>query len=163
MSASGGARPGALADDDLVISSSTACAVTLLVLPAWSMMLIGHDLRSRTLPNRLTVPAVIAVLAAATVHGGVALSVLALSVPYVVTCLAGGCGGGDVKLAVALGGLVADPGRALLVVVAASVLSLCAAVVTAVRGRGSGRSVPQAHGPALVVAAMIWGGLFTGG
>ncbi|KQR98689.1 hypothetical protein ASG12_09820 [Williamsia sp. Leaf354] len=146
-----------------MISTSTACAVTLLVVPAWLMVLTGHDLRSRTLPNRLTVPAVIAAVAAAACHGGVALSMLALAVPYIVACLAGGCGGGDVKLAAALGGLVADPGRSLLVVVAASVLSLGVAGIIALRRRGSGRSTPQAHGPALVAAALIWGGLLPTG
>ncbi|WP_328857859.1 A24 family peptidase [Williamsia herbipolensis] len=142
-----------------MITTSAVCAVTLLVVPAWLMVLTGHDLRSRTLPNRLTVPAVIAATAAATCHGGVALSVLALSVPYLLTCLAGGCGGGDVKLAAALGGLVADPGRSLVVVVAASLLSLAAAGVIAVRGRGSDGRAPRPHGPALVAAALIAGGL----
>ncbi|MGJ0121323.1 prepilin peptidase [Williamsia sp. MIQD14] len=146
-----------------MISTSTACAVTLLVIPAWLLVLTGHDLRSRTLPNRLTVPAVIAALAAAACDGGVALSVVALSVPYVVTCLAGGCGGGDVKLAAALGGLVTDPARSLVVVVVASTLSLGAAGVIALRCRGSGNGVPQAHGPALVVAAVMFGGLLPGG
>ncbi|MBJ7291196.1 MAG: prepilin peptidase, partial [Williamsia sp.] len=81
---------------------------------------------------------------------------LVLAAPYLVATTFGACGGGDLKLAVALGGVVGDPALALLVVAAAALVTLA---VIALRGR-SPRGAGVAHGPALAVAAVAIGGVW---
>ncbi|UGT43047.1 A24 family peptidase [Nocardia yamanashiensis] len=78
----------------------------------WCVVLIRADLCERRLPNALTIPGAVVVLAYATGSGrlGVALvGALLLALPYLVVHLAapGALGAGDVKLAMGLGAVTA--------------------------------------------------------
>ncbi len=126
------------------------------VVVFWLVVLCVHDLRAHVLPNQLTVPAGIASIAMGCTDSYTALSIVVLCAPYLVAVLMGACGGGDLKLAVGLGGLVADPARALLVVLTAAVATL---VIGLARARAA-RRTGVAHGPALAGAAIAVGGLW---
>ncbi len=68
-----------------------------------------HDLRERRIPNRVTVPAMVAGLAVHWIAGGwhgladAALAGLIAGAIFLIFFLAGGMGGGDVKLMAAVG------------------------------------------------------------
>ncbi|GAA1464035.1 A24 family peptidase [Williamsia maris] len=123
---------------------------------SWLIVLCVHDLRTHVLPNRLTVPAGVAAVAMGVADPHVGMSIIVLAAPYLVATTLGACGGGDLKLAVGLGGVVADPTLALLVVGAAALTTL--AVVT-LRGPPA-RRAGVAHGPALAGAAIALGGVW---
>lgn len=84
-----------------------------LMFAAGSLICAGlgavHDVRERKIPNRITLPAMIAALLLHTILGGwsgLASSILAgiiAGVIFLIFFLAGGMGGGDVKLMIAVG------------------------------------------------------------
>lgn len=132
------------------------------VVLSWLAALCTFDVRFRRLPNWLTVPGAVVVLAVAagTGHGSAAgWGALALSGLYAAVHLVSpeAMGAGDVKLAVGLGGLTGAFGIDvwLLASLAAPVLTAVWALV-AVLGRSS-RTVP--HGPAMCVASAAAVGL----
>jgi len=123
----------------------------------WAIALSVVDLRERRLPNVLTLPGAAVILAGATVAGRglpALLGGLGLGGLYLVVHLAApaGLGGGDVKLALALGALTGALG-----VGAWALAALTAPLLTAVAGligaaAGGGRAV--AHGPAMCAASL---------
>ena len=123
---------------------------------SWLIVLSVYDLRQRRLPNALTLPGAVLILAAATVAGrGVPalLGAAALSLLYLAVHLIdpAALGAGDVKLAVGLGALTGAFGVEvwLLAALGAVLLSAVAGVVVlAARG---GRALP--HGPSMCVAS----------
>ncbi|MGZ8179755.1 A24 family peptidase [Williamsia sp. SKLECPSW1] len=135
-------------DEDRGVQTPLVVAAPILT---WLLVLVGHDLRDRRLPNSLTVPGVLAVAAMAPTHPTAAAAVGVTAVPYVVATLTGGCGAGDLKLAVIVGALAGDVLRAVVVVLLASVLTLVAAAVAAARGGPT----TVAHGPALAAAVLV--------
>ena len=128
----------------------------------WAVSLCVIDIRTRRLPNALTLPGAAAILAGATavgagipaLLGGLALSGLYLLVHMVDPA---GMGAGDVKLALGLGGLTGAYGIPVWVFGA-----LGAALLTAVIGGVAvlshrGTTVP--HGPSMCVASLAAVGL----
>jgi leader peptidase (prepilin peptidase)/N-methyltransferase len=117
----------------------------------WLTALSIYDLRSRRLPNWLTLPGAIVVLGAAALSGrGVpaAVGAATLFAMYLAVHLASpaGMGAGDVKLAVGVGALTGSFGLDVWVLAA-----LGAPVLTASAGLLIGRrAVP--HGPSMCVA-----------
>ncbi|AKK27449.1 A24 family peptidase [Mycobacterium sp. EPa45] len=131
-------------------------AVVGIVL-AWAMALTVFDVRQRRLPNSLTLPGAVAVLGVATVCGRglpALAGALGLAALYLVVHLVvpGGMGAGDVKLALAVGGLtgVFGPDVWLLAALGAPVLTAMMATVIAVRHRTA--TVP--HGPSMCLASL---------
>ncbi len=130
-------------------------AVTALL--GWSLALSIIDVRRRRLPNVLTLTGAVVILAIA-FGCGRGLPALAgavtLALVYLLVHLASpaGLGAGDVKLAVALGGLTGSLGVEVWVLAAlgAPVLTAVSGVVSLVRGRGG--TVP--HGPAMLLASL---------
>ena len=123
---------------------------------SWLIVLCVHDLRARVLPNRFTMPAGVAAVAMGLADPHIGLSIVLLAGPYLVASALGACGGGDLKLAIGLGGVVADPALALLVVGTAAVATL---VIAAMRDPAA-RRTGVAHGPALAGAAVVVGGVW---
>ncbi|MFC4602705.1 prepilin peptidase [Rhodococcus kronopolitis] len=128
-------------------------------LACWCGYLSAVDLRSRRLPNAATVPGAVVVLLAAAVtgHGRAALVGAALlSGLYLLTHLAApaAMGGGDVKLAVGLGGVTGAAGAQTWLLAAVGAVALTAAfgVVLLAAGR-RGRSLP--HGPSMCLATVV--------
>jgi len=131
-----------------------ACACVL----AWFVALTVYDIRQRRLPNALTLPGAVVVLAVAVVTGrGVPAIVgaLALTLLYLGAHLVApaGMGAGDVKLAVGVGALTGSFGADAWVLAAlgAPVLTVLWAVAVAFRGMDS--TVP--HGPSMCAAAAV--------
>lgn len=129
---------------------------------AWLMLLSGYDIRQRRLPNWLTLPAALLVLAVAVAvgRGPAALAgAAALAGVYLVVHLIApaGLGAGDVKLAVALGALTGSFGADvwLLAAVAAPLLTGLWGLFVVTAGRG--RTVP--HGPSMCLASALAAGL----
>lgn len=124
----------------------------MLAVPvlAWLLVLTGTDLRDRRLPNALTIPGVIAAAVAGVGEPSVTVAVAVAALPYFVAVLTGGCGAGDLKLAVVAGALAGDAPRAAVVVGLAALLTLVALVL---RCRHGPRAV--AHGPALACALLV--------
>ncbi|MGW0035659.1 prepilin peptidase [Gordonia sp. NPDC003376] len=120
--------------------------IAFAVIAGWLALIADIDRRTATIPNRLVVPGVLAVTMGAVVHPMVAVGALTAALPYAVAFTARLSGGGDVKLAGVLGGLLADTVSALLMVLLAQILQLCAHL--AARSRQDRRP----HAPALVVA-----------
>ncbi|WP_025350728.1 prepilin peptidase [Nocardia nova] len=90
-------------------------AIALAALVIWCVVLSAIDIRTRRLPDALTLPGAAAVLAVATLtgHGSAALcGALLLAVPYLLVHLIApaACGGGDVKLALGIGAAAACGG-----------------------------------------------------
>jgi leader peptidase (prepilin peptidase)/N-methyltransferase len=123
----------------------------------WAAALTGFDVRYRRLPNMLTLPGAVAILAVA-VGCGRGLPALAgalsLAALYLIVHLAipAGLGAGDVKLALGVGGLtgVFGPDVWLLAALGAPVLTAMLAAVIAVRDRTA--TVP--HGPSMCLASL---------
>lgn len=134
-----------------------AVVAGVLVL-TWLIALSGYDMRSRRLPNWLTLPAAVVVplIAAGAGRGGSALAgAAALSGVYLAVHLISpsGLGAGDVKLAVGLGALTGSFGADvwLLAALAAPLLTgVCAVGVAVARGQ---KVVP--HGPSMCLASAI--------
>jgi leader peptidase (prepilin peptidase)/N-methyltransferase len=127
------------------------------VVLAWLAVLTGYDIRERRLPNVLTLPGAVAILAVAAAAGrGVPALVGAsgLAGLYLVVHLIApaAMGAGDVKLAAGVGGLTGAFGFEVwaLAALAAPLLTAVVACVTVVRRSSS--TVP--HGPSMCVATM---------
>lgn len=128
------------------------------MLLGWLGLLIGYDIAQRRLPNVLTLPGAVVILAVAAGagHGLPALAgAMALAGLYLLVHLvsAGAMGGGDVKLALGLGALTGFFGVDVWVLAAlgAPVLTLSWALLRRVR------VVP--HGPAMCLASAVAVGL----
>lgn len=126
-----------------------------LAAVGWLVVLSGFDIRSRRLPNALTLPGAAVILAAATVlgRGGPALvGALALSGLYLLVHLAAptALGAGDVKLAVGVGAWTGCCGAPvwLLAALGAPLLTAVGGLVALRRGV---HSVP--HGPSMCLAS----------
>lgn len=127
-----------------------ACAI------AWAVALSIYDIRERRLPNWLTMPGAVVILAVAAIHGcGVSalLGALALFAIYVVVHLVSpvAMGAGDVKLAVGIGALTGSLGSDvwLLAALGAPLLTAAWAIIAVLRR--SAHTVP--HGPSMCLAA----------
>jgi len=127
-----------------------ACAAVL----AWAAALAVHDLRRRRLPNALTLPGAVLILAVAAalgrgpaaVCGAFGLAALYLAVHVVAP---GAMGAGDVKLAVGLGALTGAFGADVWLLGA-----LGAPALTALFGLLAGvRTMP--HGPSMCAASLM--------
>jgi leader peptidase (prepilin peptidase)/N-methyltransferase len=125
---------------------------------AWLAALSVYDVRARRLPNWLTMPGAVVILAAAAVHGRGAAAVagaIALFTVYAVVHLVSptAMGAGDVKLAIGIGALTATFGSDvwLLAALGAPVLTGGWAVVSVMRR--SEHTVP--HGPSMCAAAVM--------
>jgi leader peptidase (prepilin peptidase) / N-methyltransferase len=123
---------------------------------AWFTALSVYDVRRRRLPNWLTLPGGVIVLAAAALCGsGMAAlaGAAALTLPYLVIHLTApaAMGAGDVKLAIGVGALTGAFGfdAWALAALAAPILTALWAVAVAVASRE--KTVP--HGPSMCVAA----------
>ncbi|WP_179470845.1 prepilin peptidase [Mycolicibacterium vinylchloridicum] len=127
------------------------------VVLLWTATLTVFDVRHRRLPNALTLPGAVAVLAVAAWcgHGMPALAgALGLAGLYLVVHLVfpAGLGAGDVKLALGVGGLTGafGPDVWLLAALGAPVLTALLAVVIAV----SDRTTTVPHGPSMCLASL---------
>ena len=116
-----------------------------------------YDIRERRLPNWLTVPGAVVILAVAAGAGRgapAALGAIGLGALYLVVHLVAptAMGAGDVKLAAGVGGLTGSFGVDVwaLAAVGAPLLTAIWAVVTVIRRSGS--TVP--HGPAMCIATL---------
>ncbi len=120
-------------------------ALALLAVLAWAMALAYTDIRFRRLPDLLTLPAGFislwwlspAALAWPTCYWGLAM-------------VRGGIGGGDIKLALPLGVIVAAHTGLPGVIAAMAVASLCTLAWLVV---ARGRDAP--HGPGMLIAAAV--------
>ncbi|EHB50467.1 peptidase A24A prepilin type IV [Mycolicibacterium rhodesiae JS60] len=127
------------------------------VVLLWTAALTVFDVRHRRLPNALTLPGAVAVLAAAAwcgrgmpaLAGALGLAGLYLVVHLMIPA---GLGAGDVKLALGVGGLTGafGPDVWLLAALGAPVLTAMASVVLAARDPTA--TVP--HGPSMCVASL---------
>ena len=129
-----------------------ACAGVL----AWLVALSVFDIRSRRLPNFLTLPGAVVMLLGATLlgrSGAAVLGAVALFAVYLVVHLItpSGMGAGDVKLAIGLGALTGTFGMDVWTIsaLAAPILTAGWAVVVTLRRAAS--TVP--HGPSMCLAA----------
>jgi leader peptidase (prepilin peptidase) / N-methyltransferase len=123
---------------------------------AWLMALSVYDVRQRRLPNWLTLPGAVVILALAALHGrglAAALGALALFACYAVVHLVspGAMGAGDVKLAIGIGALTATFGRDVWLLAALGAPLLTAGWAIVALMRRSGQTVP--HGPSMCLAA----------
>ena len=134
------------------MGAGVACAGVL----AWLVALSVFDIRTRRLPNFLTLPGATVVLVGAAVAGrGVpaVLGAAALFAVYLVVHLIApsAMGAGDVKLAIGLGALTGAFGVDVWAVAALAAPLLTAAVALIVVLRCAESTVP--HGPSMCVAA----------
>lgn len=123
----------------------------------WAAALSVADMRRHRLPNPLTITGAIVVLLGAAGCGRglpAVLGAAALGGIYLVVHLVdpAGLGGGDVKLAVALGALTGALGGAVWVLAALGAPMMTAVVGTVAALRGRGPVVP--HGPSMCAASL---------
>lgn len=141
-----------------------ACAVAAWC--AWAAYLCWRDFRFRRLPDHATLPAAV-VLAAVSLYDGSFPAFLIGAAVWSGTYLAVGVvtpsavGGGDVKLAIALGGLtavVAGPVATMAAMVVAGLATAVAGAAVGVVSRRGPVTVP--HGPSMLLgcAGVIVGG-----
>ncbi|CAN7487567.1 prepilin peptidase [Mycobacterium frederiksbergense] len=128
----------------------------MLVIGGWLIALSVYDLRHRRLPNALTLPGAVLILAAAMPAGRgmpAVLGALALGLLYLAVHLIdpAALGAGDVKLAIGLGALTGAFGVEvwLLGAFGAVLLTALAGIVVVVLRGGS--AVP--HGPSMCAAS----------
>lgn len=128
------------------------------LLLVWCVWLSAIDLRTRRLPNSLTLPGAAAILAVAAVAGtwrpalvGAAL----LAGTYLLMHLAApaAMGGGDVKLALGLGAVTGVAGAHTWVAAAAGAFVLTAAAGLVLRACGV-RAATLPHGPSMCLATV---------
>jgi len=136
-------------------------SVIVALVLAWLAVLSCYDIRQRRLPNALTLPGAGVILLAGAVAGRgvpVLAGAGALTGVYLLVHLMapGALGGGDVKLAIGLGGLAGCFGVEVwfLAALAAPVLTALCGLVGMLRGA---RTVP--HGPAMCLATGAAAGL----
>ncbi|QTI67018.1 prepilin peptidase [Gordonia polyisoprenivorans] len=118
-----------------------------LVVMIWLAVIAECDRRTARIPNRLLVPGVLAVLVGGLTVPHVLIAALAGSGPYLLAFARRWCGGADVKLGFVLGGLLAHPLAALLMVALAQVGVLI--------GHRRAGPVRRPHGPTLILAAVL--------
>jgi leader peptidase (prepilin peptidase)/N-methyltransferase len=125
---------------------------------AWLTALSVYDVRTRRLPNWLTLPGAAVILAMATLHGRGGPAVLGALVLFTVyaavhVVASAAMGAGDVKLAIGIGALTASfgPDVWLLSAFGAPLLTAVWGLVALLRRAGG--SVP--HGPSMCVAAVF--------
>lgn len=135
------------------MGAGVACAWVLM----WLAALTVYDIRERRLPNWLTMPGAVVILATASVYGRGAPAVVgavALFAVYAVVHLVSpvAMGAGDVKLAIGIGALTGTFGSDvwMLATLGAPLLTAGWAIV-AVLCR-SGQTVP--HGPSMCLSAV---------
>jgi leader peptidase (prepilin peptidase) / N-methyltransferase len=135
--------------------------VLATVVLAWLVVLSCYDIAERRLPNLLTLPGAALILLAGAVAGRLVPALTgaaALAGLYLLVHLAAptGMGAGDVKLAIALGGLAGCFGIGVwfLAALAAPLLTALVGLAAALRGAGS---VP--HGPSMCLATAAAAGL----
>ncbi|WP_370368413.1 prepilin peptidase [Mycolicibacterium sp. CH28] len=129
------------------------CGVVLV----WAAALSVADVRHRRLPNVLTLPGAVVVLSVAVVcgrglpalAGSLGLAALYLSVHL---ALPAGLGAGDVKLALAVGGLTGAFGADVWMLAAFGAPLLTAIVGAGIAVRDRAATVP--HGPSMCVASL---------
>ena len=126
-----------------------ACAAVL----AWAAALTAYDVRRRRLPNALTLPGAVVILAVAAIQGrgpAALCGALGLAALYLAVHLIapGAMGAGDVKLAVGLGALSGAFGADvwLLGALGAPVLTALVGLLARVR------TLP--HGPSMCAASL---------
>ncbi|OBA76840.1 type IV prepilin leader peptidase [Mycobacterium sp. 1554424.7] len=131
------------------------------VVLLWMAALSAYDVRSRRLPNLLTLPGAAVILLAAAMGGRgmpALAGAVALAGAYLLVHLAApaAMGAGDVKLAAGLGGLAGcfGPDVWFLAALTAPLLTALAGVVAWRRGA---RTVP--HGPSMCLATAAAAGL----
>jgi leader peptidase (prepilin peptidase)/N-methyltransferase len=129
-----------------------ACAGVL----AWLVALSVFDIRSRRLPNFLTLPGAAVMLLGATLLGrgwAAVLGAVALFAVYLVVHLIApkGMGAGDVKLAIGLGALTGTFGMDVWAISALTAPILTAGCAVVVTLRRAASTVP--HGPSMCLAA----------
>ena len=129
---------------------------------AWAAALSVTDIRRRRLPNALTLPGAVAILAGAAAVGSAIpalLGGLVLAGLYLLVHLADptGIGAGDVKLALGLGALTGTYGFPVwfLGALGAALLTVVVGVVAILRHHST--CVP--HGPSMCVASLAAAGL----
>ncbi|WP_051721069.1 MULTISPECIES: A24 family peptidase [Actinomycetes] len=123
------------------------------VLAIWFVALSVSDVRTRRLPNVLTVPAAVASLVAVAIHPAATPGLVVAVGVYLVAFSLRACGGGDVKLAITVGALAGSVVAVLAVIVLAHILTVVPAVVI-------GDRRPQPHGPALCAATALVCGIW---
>ena len=124
----------------------SAVVLSFAAVVIWLAAVAVVDQRTGRIPNRLIVPAVAGTAVVAVMIPAVGVSACVLAVPYAVAFVAGAVGGGDVKLALPCGGLLADPASCL---VAAVFAALGTVVVCGVAKRSR-----HPHGPVLVLSTL---------
>ncbi|MCZ4577820.1 A24 family peptidase [Gordonia amicalis] len=127
-----------------------------LSISVWLLTIVVTDARARRIPNVMVWPGLSAVALSAVAQPSVGLAAATAATPYLLTFAAGWCGGGDVKLAFACGGLTLSWDTALVMVALAALLSLVAVpVATTAETSPTARSRGRAHAPALVGALIV--------
>jgi leader peptidase (prepilin peptidase) / N-methyltransferase len=132
--------------------------VTVGVVLGWLVMLSCYDIRQRRLPNALTMPgaAVILLVAGFSGRGAPALAgAAALAAVYLLVHLASpaAMGGGDVKLAIGLGGLAGCFGVGVWFLAALTAPLLTAVLALGARVGSGASTVP--HGPSMCAATAV--------
>jgi len=139
----------------------------------------GFDLVQERIPNRLTYPAAAAGVlywglvggwaggltgpgGAVELGGGALLALCAGLLPMLVVFALGGLGGGDVKLAAAIGAIAGEPGLALTILFYGVLVAMLLVVVLMVR-RGLVRHPMPEDSPRIPLAVAMWGGLLLTG
>lgn len=125
--------------------------MTLFCIAVWLGRITATDLRHRRIPDVLVLPGVVGVAVSAAASPVVGASAVVAALPYLIGFVGRQIGGGDVKLALVVGGLLADCWSAVLVVCVAAIMSLIAGVASA----PSHGHRATAHAPAMVVATAL--------
>ena len=137
----------------------TPSDVTLGLLLALGLVASWLDLRTHTLPDRLTLGALAAFLLLAGWQGHLVAAVLGAAIPAALLLLiallaGGGLGGGDVKYLAAIGAALGPLGG-FLALLAAALIGALQGVLTTRRGGGA-----YPFGPALaagsILAQLLW-------
>ncbi len=136
--------------------------VTVGVVLAWLVVLSCYDIRTRRLPNALTLPGAAVILLAAGFAGRglpALAGAAALAAVYLLVHLAApaAMGAGDVKLAIALGGLAGCFGVGVWFLAALVAPLLTALLALGARAGSGALTVP--HGPSMCVATAGAAGL----
>jgi len=132
--------------------------VTVGLVLVWLVVLSCYDIRQRRLPNVLTMPgaAVILLVAGISGRGAPALAgATALAAVYLLVHLASpaAMGGGDVKLAIGLGGLAGCFGVGVWFLAALTAPLLTVVLALGARAGFGASTVP--HGPSMCAATAV--------